>query len=413
MTDIALTIPQREFVLSNAPRPAIIGGLGSGKSRAGTMRLIYKMGLDAGCSGAYYMPIYDLLKLRAIPGVEEDLTLMGIPYKLNKSDYRISVEGMGDIIFRSFDNPSRIIAYEVAHSICDELDTLPIEKSLEVWRKVNERNREKITGINSIGMVTSPDQGFNGIAYKKWKEEVQEGYVLIKAPTYSNPFLPDDYISEIRKNYDEKLAEMYIEGEFVNLSENKVYHYFDRERHHTDRELTDNDRVIQVSIDFNVGGCCATVNVIDSNQPVAVDEFVCNDTDDFVNELKDRFSDKTVLVYPDASGSSRSTNASQSDLQIIKGAGYMVKVNPANPRIKDRINSVNRLLSHNRVKINTNKCRRLTHALEVQGYTKKGEPEKFDSHPAIDDWSDSWGYFITKEFPIRKPTISAVTVQGF
>jgi len=90
---------------------------------------------------------------------------------------------MGDIIFRSFDNPSRIIAYEVAHSICDELDTLPIDKAAEVWRKVNERNRESINGINTIGMVTSPDQGLNGFVYKKWVEQRQEGYELIKAPT--------------------------------------------------------------------------------------------------------------------------------------------------------------------------------------------------------------------------------------
>ena len=411
--DIPLTGPQEQFVLSTAPRPAIVGGLGSGKSRGGTMRLIYQMSLDAGCSGAYYMPTYDLIKLRAIPGVEEDLNIMGIPYNINKSDYRISIAGLGDIIFRSYDNPNRIIAYEVAHSICDELDTLPIEKASEVWRKINERNREKISHTNTIGMVTSPDQGFNGLAYQKWVEQKQEGYELIKAPTYSNPYLPMDYIEQIRKNYDEKLAEMYIEGEFVNLSENKVYHYFDRERHHTNRELTDSDTVIQVSIDFNVGGCCATVNVLDDNNPIAVDEFVCNDTDDFVNELADRFEGRTVLVYPDASGSSRSTNASQSDIQIIKGAGYMVKVNAANPRVKDRINSVNRLLSHNRVKINTNKCRRLTHALEVQGYTKKGEPEKFDAHPAIDDWTDSYGYFIAKEFPIKKPIAQTVTVQGF
>jgi len=81
---IPLTKPQRAFTTSKAARPAIVGGLGSGKTRGGTMRLIYQMSLNAGCSGAYYMPIYDLLKLRAIPGVEEDLTLMGIPYRLNK-----------------------------------------------------------------------------------------------------------------------------------------------------------------------------------------------------------------------------------------------------------------------------------------------------------------------------------------
>jgi len=143
--EVPLTQPQEDFSFSTYPRPAIVGGLGSGKSRAGTFRLIYQMSKDPGCNGAYYMPTYDLLELRAIAGIEEDLQLMGIPFKTNKSKYSIAIEGLGSIIFRSYDKPSRIIAYEVAHSICDELDTLPIDKAAIVWRKINSIfNTEKL-----------------------------------------------------------------------------------------------------------------------------------------------------------------------------------------------------------------------------------------------------------------------------
>ena len=44
------------------------------------------------------------------------------------------------------------------------------------------------------------------------------------------------------------------------------------------------------------------------------------------------------------------------------------------------------MLAHERLSINTTRCQRLTNALETQGYDKKGEPEKWDTHPAIDDW---------------------------
>ena len=91
---------------------------------------------------------------------------------------------------------------EVGHSVCDELDTLPIEKAEHVWRKINERNRQSIGVANTIGLVTTPDQGKSGFVYKKWYEDRVEGYVLIKAPTYSNPYLHDSYIEDIRKNYD-------------------------------------------------------------------------------------------------------------------------------------------------------------------------------------------------------------------
>lgn len=402
--DIPLTEPQLQFVTTQAKNPAIIGGLGSGKSRAGTMRILALMLSHPGANGAYYMPTYDLLNLRALPGIMEDLELMNIPYSFNSQKMTVTIQGYGNLILRSYDNPKRIVAYEVAFSIVDELDTLPIEKAEEVWRKITERNRQKINGvINSIGCVTTPDQGFNGIVYKKWVKDAGEGYELIKAPTYSNPYLPSDYIDQIRANYDPLLADMYIEGEFVNLSTDKVYHFFDRKKHHTDRELTDKDKNIFVSIDFNVGGCCATVSVIDGIYPSVVEEFSTNTTYSFIDELKVRYPDKKITVYPDASGDSESTNASDTDIRLIKQAGFRVDVAKANPRIRNRVNSVNKLLAHDQLKVNTTKCPNTTHALENQGYDKQGKPEKFNEHPAIDDWVDSLGYFIHKRYPIHKP----------
>jgi hypothetical protein len=407
--DIPLTGPQKEFCMTKEPFPAIIGGLGSGKSRGGTMRLIMLMLSDKGINGGYYMPSYDLLKLRAMPGVEDDLDHIGLPYTVNKSDYSITIHGFGKILFRSYDRPERIIAYETAHSIVDELDTLPKEKASLVWRKVSERNRQKCKGKNTIACVTTPDQGFSGFIYQKWYKQKQEGYQVIRAPTASNPYLPDGYIEQIRANYDPLLADMYLNGEIVNLSDKKVYHFFDRLKHHSDRVLKKGER-IHVTIDFNIGGCCSNVYVIDSNVPIAVDEFVSHDTYDFVNNLV-KYKDHRITVYPDASGKANKTNATQSDIDIIKAARHFVNAANANPAIRDRINCMNAKISHDEFKVNTDKCPELTTALEHQGYTDKGEPEKFKDHPAIDDWCDGTGYFIHRMYPIRKPLTERIRVS--
>jgi len=115
----------------------------SGKTRAGTIRLILKMVSDPGINCAYYLPVYDLLRLRAMPGVQEDLDMLGLKYTTNKSTFTITIEGYGDIIFRSYDNPTKIVAFEVSHSVCDELDLLPKDKASVVWSKISERNRQK------------------------------------------------------------------------------------------------------------------------------------------------------------------------------------------------------------------------------------------------------------------------------
>jgi hypothetical protein len=229
-----LTEPQHQFVFSQSKFPALIGGLGSGKSQGGTYRVARLMLEDPGINCGYYFPTYDLINLRGIPGLCRDFETLGITkYTVNRSEYYIDIEGYGRVIFRSYERPERIVAYEVAHSIVDELDTLPRDKAEMVWRKVVERNRQrcKHPAGNTVGCVTTPDQGQLGFVFEKWGAvELQDGYELIKASTYSNPFNPPDYADSILKNYDEDLARCYLEGDFVSLAHRTVFNRRDMEK---------------------------------------------------------------------------------------------------------------------------------------------------------------------------------------
>jgi len=403
--NITLLSHQMQFVASQARYPAIVGGYGSGKTKAATMRLVYLMVTEPGINTLLGMPTYDLLRLRAIPGVEADLNEIGLDYTLNKSEWSIQIHGFGKIYFRSYDNPQRWIAFESAHTILDELDTLPREKARGVWQKAVERTRQKTQRGNSIGNVSTPDQGVNGFTFERWGKSSDDDWLLIRASTYDNPFLPDDYAASLVAQYDPVLVDAYLRGQFVSFTRDKVYHAYDRIKHDTDREATPGER-LHVGIDFNVGGCCATVWVVDGRIPVAVGEFVAKDTRDFCTRLA-RYRDHQITVYPDASGKAARTNAAESDLDIIQQAGFRVDAPKANPAIRDRVNAVNGLFAHDRIRINAAKCPELADALELQGYDD-GAPEKFDSHPAIDDWADSAGYFLHRRFPISRPVVKGI-----
>ena len=139
--DIPLTGPQREFALHPENFPAIVGGLGSGKSEAAISRLVLLMLENYSktrqpCDTLMTQPTYDLLKLRSMPGTEAFLSRIGLPFRSNKSDFYIDINPFGRMLFRSYDRPERIVSFEVAHSICDELDTLPNEKAEFVWRLI-------------------------------------------------------------------------------------------------------------------------------------------------------------------------------------------------------------------------------------------------------------------------------------
>lgn len=330
------------------------------------------------------------------------LTQFNIPFKTNKSEYTIKADGYGDIIFRSYERPERIIAYEVGHSIVDELDTQKLEDAKIVWRKINERNRQPTIIPNSIGCVTTPDMGYNGFIYEKWFKEKQKGYVVYRASTYDNPFLPPEYVQNILNNYDPILADLYLRGEIVSLNQNKVYHFYNRTNHYTNKTI-DDFYDLHIGLDFNVGGTVAIVMGIQDNKVYVLKEFVSHDTFDFINNLA-QFKNKKVFIYPDASGNNRKTNASETDIQMIQRAGYTIMVNASNPAVRDRINSVNALLAHNRFFVNSDKCTETSSALENQGYDDKGEPEKWNTHPAADDYVDALGYMVAFRFGLARPS---------
>lgn len=407
-----ITRPQERLINSPHPHPAMFGGFGSGKSEGLIIRLVTLMEQDPGISVGHYFPSYKLAKRRGLSGVQAYLKRLGYEYTLNKSDLTITIPALNNGIYYldTYHDPEAIVSYEIAHGGVDELDTLKKEDAELAWRKITERIREKTIHPcgNTLAVASTTDQGMNGFCYEKWGsgENIAEGYDYIKAGTDSNKFLPDGYVEQIKKNYDPIMADAFVYGGWVSFTKDKVYHFFNRNTHHTSRVLTDDDKFVHVSIDFNIGGCCAIVWLIENNYPIAVDEFVSHDTYDFVNNLAAyERPGRKIIVYPDASGKKGTTNATRSDIGIIENAGFAVDAPAANPAVRDRINSYNALLAHNQYGINTDKCPNKTHALEVQGYTEKGDPEKFNDHPSIDDWNDSGGYFIHRRWPVTKPAL--------
>ena len=107
-----------------------------------------------------------------------------------------------------------------------------------------------------------------------------------------------------------------------------------------------------------------------------------------------------------------SKNASESDLTILRQAGFTVVVDDSNPRVRDRVNSVNAMIlneaGERRWLINTDACPVTTEAFEQQAYAESGEPDKTSGH---DHPPDAVGYFIVKRWPIVRPVASVSTLR--
>jgi len=400
---INLLTTQRQFAGSKARYPAFVGGFGSGKTHAAIMRAI-SLKSQIKEDVAYYLPTYDLVSKVAFPRFTEILSDLGIAYKLNKNDNIISTPDYGGVIhFRTMDNPEKIIGYEVAHSILDELDTLPTEKARNVWNKVIARNRKTSPLGNSVAVATTPE-GFR-FTYELWvKNKPSDEYVIYKAKTKDNPHLPDGYIQSLESTYSSSLLQAYLEGEFVNLTAGCVYHLFDRKLNAAYETIKDKEP-LHIGVDFNVTNMSAAIHVIRDGNPIAVMEYTgIFDTPALGKMLKERYKDigHSIFIYPDASGNSRkSNNASETDISILRQFGFNVLYNSTNPAVKDRVLSFNKMIEERKYKINPDTCPSLCEALERQSYDKNGEPDKTSG---FDHINDAAGYFVTYKYPINGRT---------
>lgn len=403
--ELTLTEPQDDFVFSDAQYPLFVGGFGSGKSESLFKRILLQKLAYPKLNQGYFAPSYDLISLIAFPRLTELLTECGLKFKLNKSEKVFNIEGYGQIICRSLDNPETVVGFEIADAVIDELDVMQKEKAELAWNKVIARCRQKKPDgkPNTTAVGTTPE-GFR-FCYDRWVKRGGTKYVLHRAPTDSNPYLPESYIDGLRESYPPQLLSAYLDGEFVNLASGGVYPDFDRTLNYSKERIKPRE-VLHIGMDFNVLKMAAVVFVLRDGLPVAVDELVnVRDTPTMAELIKERFHDHTIKIYPDAAGQATSSkNSSESDHEILRKAGFTLVVNGTNPAVKDRINAFNaQILNSNGVRsfaVNVDMCPNLTEALEQQAYDKHGAPDKATGHDHV---LDAAGYFIVKQFAIKRP----------
>ena len=420
-TLVGMALPhQYKFINSTAKYPALVSGLGAGKTEALVYRTLRLMTEIPKLRIGIYEPTVDLLKRIIYPRFEDIFANSGLMYKLNKSDGIMQVwmpSGIAEIVFRSMENPTRIIGYEVHHSILDEIDTLPKDKAMDVWVRVLARNRKSFIdprtgkrGMNTVGITTTPE-GFNFV-YNMWVKEHKDNpeYELIRGRTADNHHLPEDYVSSLRATYPPQLIEAYLEGKFVNMTGLTVYSGFNREKSNTNLTINDFDQshALHIGMDFNVGRMSAVVGLkgdSESKTLYIVDEFHnLADTPAMIEAIQARYPNRQIIVYPDASGRSRkSVDASKSDIKLLRDAGFRINAPKKNPPVRERVLSMNTMFlngeGERHLFVNVNKCPEFTEALEKQVYDANGVPVK----DGTEDINDGCGYLVNRVFGLAKP----------
>jgi len=424
--DFILNEPQGQFLAMPQRFKAYVAGFGSGKTFVGCAGTCAHFWEHPKINQGYFAPTYPQIRDIFYPTIEEVAEKMGLRTKIKIADHEVEVyEGRryrGTVICRSMEKPETIVGFKIGNALVDEIDILEKTKATKAWRKIIARMRYKIDGVKNGVMVTTTPEGFKFV-YEQFvtairdKPELAALYGLVQASTYDNEeHLPDDYVPSLLLSYPPELIKAYLNGQFTNLTSGSVYPNFSRALNHTD-EMIEPGEALHVGLDFNVNNMTACINVIRKGEPRTLAERVkIRDTPEMARVLKESYSDRGhhVTIYPDASGGNTSSkNASESDLTILRQAGFKVDVNYSNPAVKDRVNSYNAMIlnakGERRFKINTYLAPVTTEALEQQVWGASGEPDKKSGH---DHPNDANGYFIYKNYPIDRQTIQRARVIG-
>ncbi len=396
---------------------AYVGGFGSGKTYVGCLDQLIFANKHHGTIQGYFGPTYPTIRDIYYPTIEEAADSMKIRVSIKTSDKEVYLinrrrKEFGKIICRSMDRPGSIIGFKISRALVDEIDTMAMDKATQAWNKIIARLRLIVKGeVNSIGVTCTPE-GYTFI-YNKFKKDPTQSYSMVQASTYENEeFLPSDYIEVLLETYPIQLVRAYVKGEFVNLQAGTVYYPFDRQIHNSHYVVKPREP-LHVGMDFNVTDMCASIHIRRDGKIIAVDElFGLRDTPDMCDTLNENYPNHHISVYPDASGKGTSSkSASLSDIKILTDAKFTVRALNSNPRIKDRVASVNKQFEKGDYLINTDRCPELTLAFEQQPYDPKtGQPLK-DGH--LDNRVDGAGYLINHLHPISHREATAKTLGGF
>jgi hypothetical protein len=380
----------------------ISAGYGAGKTRALCAKAVMLAAVNQGFIGCVMEPTGPLIRDIWQTDFEAFLEAYDIPYTFRASplpEYMLHLPG-GDtkILCRSFENWSRIIGLNLAWVLADEIDTVTPSIANKAFPKILGRLRSG--NVRQFGAASTPE-GFRWMwnTFGSDEAKARPDRHLIKMRTVDNPHLPPDFIERLEANYDPSLLRAYLDGEFVNLTTGQVYDRFDRAKHVVS-ELPDTDREpLRVGVDFNVGNMSAVIAIRIGSSLLVIDEISgAHDTDALAQEVIRRYPDRRMYAYPDASGGNRSTNASQTDVQILESYGMSNQSPRANPPVRDRVAAVQALLENGKGQVRlqvSETCKRVIECLELQCYTDKGEPDK---DAGFDHMNDALGYLVWREF---------------
>lgn len=337
--------------------------------------------------------IWDQLKYRM-----QDLRWLK---KANESDLTLTLVNNSRISLRGADNPDSLRGVGLDFICMDEFAMIDEKAWTEVLRPT-------LSDKQGTALFISTPLGTSNWAYDLYNRGLDPTETQWESFAYSTldgGNVPESEVEQARRDLDARTFEQEYLATFVSYR-NRIFYAFDRA--HNVRPWTQPvPSVVHIGMDFNVSPMSIAVFAQQGDIIHAIDEIelYSSNTEEAIQEIRNRYPSSKVIVYPDPAGAARKTSATHgtTDHTLLANAGFVVKAPRSHNPIRDGINAVNsKLLSASgaRTFFVDPRCKRTIESLEKHSF-KEGTsiPDKDTGH---DHMSDAIRYYIDYVFPVRR-----------
>ena len=393
---VSLTTPQTKIYNSPARFRVVVAGRRFGKTFLSIGELSRAALRKPNANCWYLAPTF-----RAAKDIAWDMLVNTMPEELiakrNESELTLKLINGSVISIKGGEAYDNLRGRSLDFVVLDEVaDMRP-----QVWTEVV---RPSLSDRQGSALFIGTPKGRNHF-YDLWTTgaDKQEGWASFQFTTLEGGNVPEEEVTAAKRDLDERTFKQEYLANFVNYS-GIIYYNFDRTE--TVRKEYEEEGSLHIGMDFNLDPMSAVVAVKVGDTLQIIDEIVIygSNTDEIVDEIKHRYPDRRITVYPDPACRQRKTSAGgRTDLSILQNAGFAVKVRNSHTAIRDRINAVNaRLLSADGVRhlYVDPKCKQVIKSLERQTY-KEGTNQP-DKDSGFDHMNDALGYLVDYLYPIKR-----------
>ena len=394
---MALTKPQTEVIYDKSRFRVLITGRRFGKTFLAINELA-KFASKPNQKVWYVAPTYRQAKAICWNVLKEKMIHHKWVKNINHSDLTITLKNNSQITLRGSDNEQSLRGVGLNFLCIDEF----ADVSQEAWYEVL---RPTLSDTKGHALFCGSPRGFGNWSYELFKQgETNKDWSSFKYTTLEGGNVDDEEVEQAKQDLDIRTFQQEYEATFVNYS-GMIYYNFNRQKNILDKYNKDT-AVLHIGLDFNVDPMSAVICIIVDEIIIVVDEIqiYSSNTQEMCEEIKTRYQNKKIVVYPDPSARQRKTSAGGfTDLSILKNAGFDVKCKNTAPLIRDRINAVNAKLKNVNGKNSlfiVKSCKNVIKSIERQIYKEGTHVPDKDS--GYDHMNDALGYLIEFNFPLRR-----------